>query len=213
MDNIIDLYNKYKENYTELNEYHYNIDNYTLRQLIHKLIYSGTSFTGLYTIKDNKLYFVKNKKKLLFNINDFDRLASSLPKSFNDFYVYRSEIKNLDSLEINYYAPFSTTYNLDFALSWTSEILYIIKVPKDCNYILSIPRGVEENKKLKDEQYFKLYLENKIIESDYQFEITLQYGKLKINNKDNKNKIYYCNFIPISYEENKKILEDLDIIC
>lgn len=144
-------------------------------------------FVSLYRIVKGKLVLVKNKDYLDCNKRLFNYYCETLPKSQNNFITYRAEyrINTNDMLnliyktnEINFEYPFSTTYNLDFALNWLgSNIIYVINVPADCNYML-----IKNNAK--------------------QFEITLQQGKLIITNKyklDHNNKKYYiffCNFIP-----------------
>lgn len=139
-------------------------------------------FVSLYKKENEKLVIVKDKNILDENIFQFNNYCLQLPKSSRDFILYRAEYRcetedmiNLifHQNEIEYYAPFSTTYNLDFALNWIgSNILYVIIVPQNCNYML--------------------------IKNSSQFEITLQQGKLIIINKYkfHKHFVFFTNFIP-----------------
>ncbi len=137
---------------------------------------------GLLVLKKDK-YFLDDNRWLF---NDFCQCIP-LPICTNNFLTYRAEYRTdtIDMLnliyntdEINYDYPFSTSYNLDFALNWVgANILYVINVPHNCNYML---------------------LKN----NSSQFEITLQQGKLVINNKykvlynGSNHYIFICNFIP-----------------
>ncbi len=144
-------------------------------------------FVSLYKKINGQLVLTKDKKILDQNRWLFNYYCLTLPLCKNNFITYRAEyrlftddminlIYNIN--EINYDYPFSTTYNLEFALDWVaSNILFVIYVPFDCNYML---------------------LKN----NDAQYEITLQQGKLNIINKYkiyHKYKyhyVFYCDFIP-----------------
>jgi hypothetical protein len=147
-------------------------------------------FVSIYK-KENGFLVLTKKKLLLDNnkllFNDYCLLIP-LPKNDSNFITYRAEYRcetedmiNLiyDLNEIHFNYPFSTTYNLEFALNWIgANILYVINVPFNCNYML---------------------LKN----NSSQFEITIQQGKLNIINKYKcmyKSKYHYifiCDFIPM----------------
>lgn len=172
---VIDLINKYKDIDIshELNQFQNNI--------------VASMFVSLYIKENGVLVIKKDRYALNQNRQLFNYYCLSLPKSVHNFVTYRAEYRlytddmvdlvyNLN--EINFDYPFSTTYNLDFALDWLgANILFVINVPSDCNYML---------------------LKN----NSSQFEITLQQGKLLILNKyklahKNKNHIVFiCDFIP-----------------
>jgi hypothetical protein len=114
-----------------------------------------TSFN--YSLLYGKDGCIKDKA---YNIERFDNIikANKLlndiqDKLDSDFYVYRS-IRESDSynpedkiskllrgeeIEEEYPTLISTSWNLDFALNWSEDkycCLYVIKVPKDSNYLI-----------------------------------------------------------------------------
>jgi hypothetical protein len=89
-------------------------------------------------------------------------------------------MKELRERKKIYYCPFSTTYNFD--LDWLGgNVLYIYKIPVECNY---------------------LYLYDQ-----KQYEVTLQQGEAHIIDiyhyyyNDRKIIVIMCDFIPISPDE------------
>lgn len=146
-------------------------------------------FVSLYKKENGILVLKKDKNDLDYNRWVFNDFCNSipLPKSTHNFITYRAEYRTdtIDMLnliyndcEIIYDYPFSTSYNLEFALNWIgSNILYVINVPFNCNYML-------------------------LVNNTSQFEVTLQQGKLVINNKykvlynDSYHYIFICDFIP-----------------
>ena len=183
------------ENIPKSNNIQYLIDTYKEIKLSDDLLQfqneiAISMFVSIYKKENGVLVLVKKKHILDYNkllFNNFCLLIP-LPKNNSNFITYRAEyrcetedmfdlIYDLNEIEFNY--PFSTTYNLEFALNWIgANILYVINIPFNCNYML---------------------LKN----NSSQFEITIQQGKLIIINKYKhfyKYKYHYifiCNFIPV----------------
>lgn len=104
------------------------------------------------------------------------------------FKLYRGE--NVDfKVQRTYYAPFSTTYNFEFAFKWLDcNVVYIIYVPHDCDYFYLLDQT--------------------------QFEVTLQQGILEYIKKyyvildEIKKLIVEYNFKPIDKDYAKEHLPE-----
>lgn len=164
---------------------------------------SSNKFSSLYRYNtEGELCLAKSTEMIRSYIIVFDGLCKTkdfhsekplFPKMRTNFYLFRGEYyddfyKFRDSVVIGetrkYHAPFSTSYNFDFAFNWVgSQVLYIINVPYDCNY---------------------LYFSEKFVftQKDPQYEVALQQGiitytKIYYVNREGKRKlIIECDFNP-----------------
>ena len=154
IDNIIKI-----ETYTEYPNVHLKKFLKSNQKVVNKLIsktYTTTSeliqyqsdiqthlFTNKYTILDGNICI---HPSMYVHVHRFNYYCSLLPKSSNDFYVFRKQ--RLTSTYNPYYQfnegtnetyllPFSTSSSYEFAKSWsTPGLILIICVPKNANYMV-----------------------------------------------------------------------------
>ena len=153
---------------------------YTREDLIH---YQTDIQTHLFTnkyilLEDNSITI---DSRLYIQLHTFNYYCSLLPKSDNDFFVFRKQ--RLTSTYDPYYQfnegtsetyllPFSTTTSYEFAKTWSSPgLILMIYVPKNVNYM--------------------------VLHNQDQHEITLSTGKLEYIEKGyyNDQPVIKCNYI------------------
>jgi hypothetical protein len=101
-------------------------------------------FTNKYTLLENGSITINPKMNI--QIHRFNYYCSLLPKSDNNFYVFRKQRLTFtynpqyqfnEGTSETYLLPFSTTTSYEFAKSWSSHgLILMIHVPKDVNYMV-----------------------------------------------------------------------------
>jgi hypothetical protein len=166
----------------------------------------SNAFASLYKQENGNICLTKEKEFIKKYIDVFYNLCNSkyetlekgdpvgnlFPKMEKNFLLYRAEY--VDSYvdfkaQRTYYAPFSATYNFEFAFGWIDcNVVYIIYVPHNCDYF---------------------YLQDQS-----QKEVTLQQGKLEYIKKyyvildKIKKLIVEYNFTALDKDEVKELLPE-----
>lgn len=108
-------------------------------------------FTNKYTILDNSVVI---KSEMYAEIPKFNYYCSLLPKSNNNFFVFRKQrltstynpyYQFNEGISETYLLPFSTSTSYEFAKTWSSPgLILIIGVSKNANYMVLYDQSQNE---------------------------------------------------------------------